>query len=177
VRSLDIIQGKFTVQPIENGADDSLTTVTLLGKSVVVKSQMVSLYFANPNLLDMIAEGVVTLAFGDSCRHRALRRFSVSREHKILPGEEGNVGYSLVMRLQPLGKTSNSNTRTTPTSPKQKPGPIPGLLVAIGLAMLGVVFFLRRRFQRGVRNRGESTSTVALSRTATCPKAVLFAYK
>lgn len=98
VRKLTMTQGEFSTTPIVDSFADPLTQVTISGKNATIRYQLVSDFFDDPEPQDVVANGMVLLAFTDNVGRRFLR--SVSLGGRKLDENMSEEGFNVQMRLE-----------------------------------------------------------------------------
>jgi hypothetical protein len=68
VNDLDSNQDSISILAIKDGTEDALTKVLYTGKTALIRSQIRSLFFLDPNPEPVFVTGQVSLIFGSGCR-------------------------------------------------------------------------------------------------------------
>jgi hypothetical protein len=148
VDDLDFTQGSLSIMAINDGSEDDLTEVLYTGKTALIRSQMRSLFFLEPNPDPVSVTGQVSFIFGDvrrTLRIESLLRGSEHAPRKMQePEDVESAGFKTTLQLLDA---------PAPTSPENEGtggiGTFP-LIASIfgafaGVAIIAFAFVLRKK--------------------------------
>ena len=149
VEELDFKQGSFSVAAVNNSVSDALTTVSLFGKTAVIRTQLRSEFFDATNPANMTAVGNVSIRFGNSTRRNLrigtgslLDNDGAVGPRSMLQGQvqDEKAGFAVNMALAPLDLSDNTQSGV-------KSGALIGGLVGgfAGAAIIVALLLARRR--------------------------------
>ena len=118
VEELDFTQGSFSVAAVNNSMTDALTTVSLLGKTAVIRTQLRSEFFDATNPSNMTAMGKVSVRFGNSTRRNlrigtgssVIYNGSIGSRMMQVQVQEEKAGFAVNMAVAPRALSDNTKS-------------------------------------------------------------------
>jgi len=143
IEKLDFIQGPLSIAAVSNRLPDALTSVLLLGKLAVIRTQLRSVFFDESNPQIVIADGISLITFVNGTS--ANRRLRINHSRKIQSIPEGeNANFDVRMALAPY---ENDDNKTGEDSDPKNTGLIAGITLGaltVVVLVVGAVFLKKK---------------------------------
>lgn len=97
IQELSFTQGSYSVNSIVDGEEDQFTTVTILDKKALIRTQMLSVFFEQYAPEDVIAQGYALLGFTDAEGRRRLTRTNIKNRFLL---KEDDVAFRIPLSVE-----------------------------------------------------------------------------